>query len=194
MESCGGGRRRRIVPGERVGETADGLIYGVASFLEKPALESARVCLAADWLWNTFVFVTALPTLLPSGAPWCPTSMSGWRASAPSRVPSTRPGPSARPMARSSPGTPSPSILQECPPGLAVSKLAPVERFRLNSLGASALPSLVPVPATSSTVATPGAAPCFNKPRCNMPASLTDNAYDGAYDGTSGIPGKGGPT
>jgi hypothetical protein len=64
-------------------------------------------------------------------------------------------------MARSPPGTPSPSILQECPPGLAVSKLLPVERFRLNSLGASALPSLVPVPATSSTVATPGAAPCF---------------------------------
>jgi len=67
MKRCGGGRRRRIVPGERVEETADGLIYGVASFLEKPALESARVCLAADSLWNTFVFLTALPTLLPLG-------------------------------------------------------------------------------------------------------------------------------
>ena len=60
------------MPGERVEETADGLIYGVTSFLEKPALESARVCLAADSLWNTFVFLTALPTLLPLGRSMVP--------------------------------------------------------------------------------------------------------------------------
>src|SRR4030081_2110954 len=38
MESCGGGRRRRSCRVSGVGETAGGLIYGVASFLENTAL------------------------------------------------------------------------------------------------------------------------------------------------------------
>jgi hypothetical protein len=170
------------VPGERVGETADGLIYGVTSFLEKPALESARVCLAADWLWNTFVFVMALPTLLAPGRSMMSHVDQRLARIGASRIPSTRPGLSASLWLAPHLGLPrllSPRNATR--PGRVQAAACRTVSAKLS--GPLALfPSLVPVPATSRTVATPGAAPCFNKRRC-MQASLTDNAYDGAYDG-----------
>jgi mannose-1-phosphate guanylyltransferase len=115
-----------IRPGEPIGETADGRIYAVTSFSEKPSLESARVCLAANWLWNTFIFVTPLATLLALGRSLVPhvderlaridafagTEHEAW---------------AIRQAYGSLPTWDfSRSILQECPPGLAVSKLPPI--------------------------------------------------------------------
>jgi mannose-1-phosphate guanylyltransferase len=56
-----------VKPGTPVGETTDAPVYNVQGFLEKPERENAERCLATGWLWNTFAFVTSLPTLLNVG-------------------------------------------------------------------------------------------------------------------------------
>jgi len=61
-----------IKPGTPLGETSDGPISRVQNFLEKPQVEHAQQCLAAGWLWNTFVLVTTLPTLLDVGQEFLP--------------------------------------------------------------------------------------------------------------------------
>jgi mannose-1-phosphate guanylyltransferase len=62
-----------IKPGTALGETTDGLVCRVQGFLEKPERENAERCLATGWLWNTFAFVTSLPTLLDAGQEFLPT-------------------------------------------------------------------------------------------------------------------------
>src|SRR4030095_13258020 len=42
-------------PGDAVGATASGSISRVARFREKPTPQAAAMCLAREWLWNTFV-------------------------------------------------------------------------------------------------------------------------------------------
>jgi len=61
-----------IKPGVPVSETSSGLVSRVQSFLEKPAVETAQRCLANGWLWNTFAFVTTVPTLLDAGQRFLP--------------------------------------------------------------------------------------------------------------------------
>ena len=61
-----------VKPGTPVGETSDGPVYHVQGFLEKPDCENAERCLATGWLWNTFAFVTSLPTLLDAGREFLP--------------------------------------------------------------------------------------------------------------------------
>jgi mannose-1-phosphate guanylyltransferase len=61
-----------VKPGTPVGESTDPPIYRVQGFLEKPERENAERCLAAGWLWNTFAFVTSLPTLLDAGRQFLP--------------------------------------------------------------------------------------------------------------------------
>ena len=56
-----------IKPGEPLGVTSIGPISAVKAFWEKPDAEHAHRCLHTGWLWNTFVFATALPTLLGIG-------------------------------------------------------------------------------------------------------------------------------
>ena len=61
-----------VRPGALLGETSAGPIRRVLGFLEKPEPESAHRCMAAGWLWNTFAFVTTLPTLLAAGHEFLP--------------------------------------------------------------------------------------------------------------------------
>jgi mannose-1-phosphate guanylyltransferase len=61
-----------VRPGPPIGETSDGPIRRVQGFLEKPEPESAQRCMSAGWLWNTFAFVTTLPTLLDAGHEFLP--------------------------------------------------------------------------------------------------------------------------
>jgi mannose-1-phosphate guanylyltransferase len=53
-----------IEPGDAVGTTASGSISRVARFREKPTPQAAAVCLAREWLWNTFVMVAKASTLV----------------------------------------------------------------------------------------------------------------------------------
>ncbi len=115
-----------IKRGDRLGESADGPIHRVHAFWEKPGLEQARTCLAADWLLNTFVFVTNLSILLHLGRAFVPTvderlariwafagtQHEAWAIrQAYTLVPTWD-------FSR--------TVLQECPPCLAVSKLPPL--------------------------------------------------------------------
>ena len=61
-----------VRPGTALGETSDGPICRVQGFLEKPEPESAERCMSSGWLWNTFAFVTTLPTLLDAGHEYLP--------------------------------------------------------------------------------------------------------------------------
>lgn len=56
-----------VVPGAPVGATSSGSIFGVRSFAEKPSTETARACLAAGALWNTFVVVARATALVEAG-------------------------------------------------------------------------------------------------------------------------------
>ena len=53
-----------IEPGDVVGATESGPICRVARFHEKPTLRVAALCLAREWLWNTFVMVAKASTLV----------------------------------------------------------------------------------------------------------------------------------
>jgi mannose-1-phosphate guanylyltransferase len=115
-----------IKPGERLGESADGPIYRVQAFWEKPGLAPARGYLAADWLWNTFVFVTPLATLLHLGRSMLPTiderlARIGAFAGTEHETWAIRQAYGLVPTWDFSR-----SVLQECPPCLAVSKLPPI--------------------------------------------------------------------
>jgi len=61
-----------VGPGAIVGEISDGPIRRVQGFLEKPEPDNAQRCMTAGWLWNTFAFVTTLPTLLGAGHEFLP--------------------------------------------------------------------------------------------------------------------------
>jgi mannose-1-phosphate guanylyltransferase len=61
-----------VRPGITIGETTDGPIRRAQGFLEKPEPENALRCMTAGWLWNTFAFVTTLPTLLGAGHEFLP--------------------------------------------------------------------------------------------------------------------------
>jgi mannose-1-phosphate guanylyltransferase len=53
-----------IEPGDVIGTTASGSICRVARFREKPTPQAAAMCLAREWLWNTFVMVAKAKTLV----------------------------------------------------------------------------------------------------------------------------------
>jgi mannose-1-phosphate guanylyltransferase len=53
-----------IEPGDTVGATASGSISRVARFREKPTPQVTAMCLAREWLWNTFVMVAKASTLV----------------------------------------------------------------------------------------------------------------------------------
>ena len=81
-----------IEPGDAVGATASGPICRVARFREKPTPQVAAMCLAREWLWNTFVMVAKASTLvsvadvllpglhrrLTAATPFLGTRREGW--------------------------------------------------------------------------------------------------------------------
>jgi mannose-1-phosphate guanylyltransferase len=56
-----------IEPGEPVGRIGAEPVLGVAKFWEKPSEEQAKACLDSRCLWNTFVLVAKLSTLIHAG-------------------------------------------------------------------------------------------------------------------------------
>lgn len=56
-----------IEPGALLGRTAAGPVYRVRRFWEKPTRETARACLGAGGLWNTFVIVAKAAVLIDLG-------------------------------------------------------------------------------------------------------------------------------
>jgi mannose-1-phosphate guanylyltransferase len=112
-----------INPGESLGGTTAGPIFRVGGFLEKPEPEQARWCLTKGWLWNTFVFATTLPALLDIGRD-CLPSVDGRlkHIAAFTRTPheswAIRQAYALAPTCDFSR-----AVLQQCPPGLAVSPL-----------------------------------------------------------------------
>ena len=105
-----------IEPGEAVGATASGPICRVARFREKPTPQDAAMCLARQWLWNTFVMVAKASTLvsvadvllpglhrrLTAVTPFLDTRREGWRSSRRTRpsLATTSPRRSCRPGCR----------------------------------------------------------------------------------------------
>ena len=112
-----------IKPGELLGETAAGPVFSVGCFQEKPELEWARWCLTKGWLWNTFVFATTLPALLDIGRDCLPSVDDRLkRIAAFTKTPheswAIRQAYALAPTCDFSR-----AVLQQCPPGLAVSPL-----------------------------------------------------------------------
>jgi len=56
-----------IEPGERVGWMTRGPLYRIRRFVEKPSSEVASALLSGGGLWNTFVFVASVSTLIRAG-------------------------------------------------------------------------------------------------------------------------------
>ena len=56
-----------IEPGAPLDETPDRRIWTIRRFREKPSAESARLCLEAGCLWNTFMLVGKVATFLRAG-------------------------------------------------------------------------------------------------------------------------------
>lgn len=112
-----------IKPGAPFDDTTGGPIYRVGGFVEKPEPEHARWCLEKGWLWNTFVFAASLPTLLEVGRQSLPSVDARMR-----HIAAFTGGPheawAIRQAFALAPACDfSRAVLQECPPGLAVSPL-----------------------------------------------------------------------
>jgi mannose-1-phosphate guanylyltransferase len=123
-----------IKPGEPLGETSTGPISAVKAFWEKPDTEHARRCLHAGWLWNTFVFATALPTLFDIGRDLLPAVDARLRQLA--VFAKTHEAWAIRQTYALAPTCDfSRAVLQQCPSSLAVS---PLLRLTWSDLGTPA--------------------------------------------------------
>ena len=56
-----------IQPGEPLGSAGGGWLHRIRRFCEKPSAEMAGGLLSAGWLWNTFVIVATVSTLIEAG-------------------------------------------------------------------------------------------------------------------------------
>jgi mannose-1-phosphate guanylyltransferase len=61
-----------IEPGAPLGETGACSLHRVRRFWEKPSVETARACLEAGFLWNTFVLVSKASALVHAGQQFLP--------------------------------------------------------------------------------------------------------------------------
>lgn len=112
-----------INPGDRLGETKSGPIRRVRRFWEKPDTNSAQGCLAAGWLWNTFVFVAKVSRLIDAGQELLPALHERLARSC-AFVGTEHEAWAIRQAYALAPTCSfSRSILEDCPPYLAVSQL-----------------------------------------------------------------------
>jgi mannose-1-phosphate guanylyltransferase len=112
-----------IQPGDRIGQIGASCVSRVCRFWEKPSVEDARVRVAEGCLWNTFVFVTKVATLIGAGRRMIPDlsdQLDGiaWLADAESVTAAIGRAYAAMPTTNFSR-----SIFEPCPPFLAVSRL-----------------------------------------------------------------------
>jgi mannose-1-phosphate guanylyltransferase len=108
-----------IEPGEALSQTAAPLVHRVHRFWEKPAAEQARSLMANGCLWNTFVFIAKVSTLLEAGRMFLPQLTESLK-----RAASTGPHSAIeQAFAAAPPADFSRAVLERCPPFLAVSPL-----------------------------------------------------------------------
>ncbi len=111
-----------IEPGEPVGQSAANTVHHVHRFWEKPAEEKARTLMANGCLWNTFVFVAKIDTLLGAGRMFLPELTKRLADAAASAA--TGPWSAIEQVYAEAASTDfSRAVLEQCPPFLAVSPL-----------------------------------------------------------------------
>jgi mannose-1-phosphate guanylyltransferase len=115
-----------IEPGEALEWTAAGPLFRVRRFWEKPSLETARAGLAAGCLWNTFVFAAKAATLIEAGRRCLPSLHDRLEriaafAGTEDEAWAIRQAYTLAPTASFSR-----SVLEACPPALAVSPLSAI--------------------------------------------------------------------
>jgi mannose-1-phosphate guanylyltransferase len=122
-----------IKPGEPVGAVTSGAISRVRAFWEKPDADTVRRYLADGWLWNTLVFVVTARTLIAAGWELLPTFLERL-ACCTTFAGTEHEAWAIRQAYALAPTTDfSRSLLQDCPPFLAVSKLPPLTWSDLGS-------------------------------------------------------------
>jgi mannose-1-phosphate guanylyltransferase len=115
-----------IKPGERLGDVKDGPVRRVRGFWEKPDMDKAQQCLDAGWLWNTLVFAVKAGTLIDAGWEFLPIFLERLARSA-AFAGTEHEAWAIRQAYALAPTTDfSKSLLQDCPPFLAVSQLPPM--------------------------------------------------------------------
>jgi mannose-1-phosphate guanylyltransferase len=112
-----------IKPGERLGDVADGPVRRVRGFWEKPDADKAEQCLAAGWLWNTLVFAVKAGTLIDAGWEFLPIFLERLARSAAFAGTEHETWAIRQAYALAPTTDFSRSLLQDCPPFLAVSQL-----------------------------------------------------------------------
>ncbi len=112
-----------IEPGEPFGCLAGDGVFRVGRFWEKPSNEAARACFADGCLWNTFVFVAKVGTLLEAGQQFLPDLTDRLARIAPSAGTRHEPWAVQQAYALARPANFSRAVLEPCPPFLAVSPL-----------------------------------------------------------------------
>ena len=114
-----------IEPGETFGRIESDRVLQVKRFWEKPSKAQARSCLAAGHLWNTFVIVAKLSTLLDAGRRLLP-QLSERLTCATRFLAAGQELPCEQEYALAEKADFSRAILQACPSLLAVSPLPAV--------------------------------------------------------------------
>jgi mannose-1-phosphate guanylyltransferase len=111
-----------IEPGEPLGRIGADQILRVTRFWEKPSEVQAKACLEARCLWNTFVLVAKLSTLIHAGRKALP-DLSERMVRAASHSTAGRVGAVEREYGLTPKADFSQTVLQKCPELLAVSPL-----------------------------------------------------------------------
>lgn len=115
-----------IEPGEPLGRTKLGPLFGVRRFWEKPSEETTRDCLARGCLWNTFVFVAKVSALVDAGRNLLPELHDLFTQVAPFADTEGEGRAIEQAYAKVSDANFSNLILARCPSSLVVSKLPPL--------------------------------------------------------------------
>lgn len=114
-----------IEPGEILAEAEAGPLYRVRRFREKPSEAVAGACFASGWLWNTFVFVAKVATLLELGRELLPVFSERLACIAPFAGTDNESWAIQQAYTLAPKASFSEAILEACPAFLAVSPLPP---------------------------------------------------------------------
>jgi mannose-1-phosphate guanylyltransferase len=118
--------RHWIEPGAPLGHTSSGPIFQVRKVWERPDTERTSGGLTAGWLWNTMTFVVRSATLLNAGRDFLPTFLDRLSRAADLEGTGNEECAIRQAYALAPTTDLSRSLLHDCPPFLAVSKLPPV--------------------------------------------------------------------
>lgn len=112
-----------IEPGALLDGGTAAPLWQVRRFCEKPSVQTARACFKGGWLWNTFVFVAKVATLLEAGCRLLPQLSDRLARIAPFAGTADEPWAIHQAYALAPRANFSRAILEPCPPFLAVSRL-----------------------------------------------------------------------